>query len=104
MRFPSFAMRRIASQQEPTEPDPAWPASDVPPILDESDQKVVDKLDRIIDVAETALNESRRARGELPRIQRTLDLIIQRMEQAPNPILGPMPTAPLGTRTKRQAP
>lgn len=101
MRLPGFSTRRIGLQQGPTEPSPP-PASDAPPILGERDQQTVEKLDRILDVAETALKESRRARSELPRIRQTLDLIIQRMERSPNPMLGPPPTAPMGTRTKRR--
>lgn len=65
---------------------------------------MIDKLDRIIDGVETALHESRRTRAELPRIRRTLDLIVERIERAPNPLLGPPPTAPTGVRTKRRAP
>lgn len=100
LRLPGFGTRQNVWRQEQTEPEP--PASDAPPIPAEEHRETVEKLDRIIDGVELALHESRKARNELPGIRQTLDLILKRMERAPNPLLGPPPTAPMGTRTKRR--
>lgn len=77
------------------------PENDVPPILDEQAQQTVDKLDHIIEMGEQRSRENVKVRREMTHIRRTLDKIVDRMVQAPNPILGDPPKAPTGTRMKR---
>jgi hypothetical protein len=85
------------------QPEQAPPPSDEPPTLDNDDRAVVEKLDRILDVAEEELSESRKAREQLPIIRRKLDQILERIERSPNPILGGAPPkAP--QRKKRERP
>jgi hypothetical protein len=93
--------RRIGYSLE--QPDEAPPPSDEPPTLDNVDRKVVEKLDRILDVAELELAESRKSRAQLPVIRRKLDQILERIERSPNPILGaaPPPKAPQRKRRTR---